>query len=143
VYKVDPRACVFACNLLTKNEFRAALFDEVMEGWPQVPLVSKPSSLACRAERLTRTGTSPNRSVIRESGAAKREAPNSDAGEEVALREAVKVSRSNVLDASLVNDSGCDVAGCDEVAQPLCCAGIVFVVIGWHRLIPPSPDRRR
>jgi hypothetical protein len=46
VYKVDPRVSVFACNLFSKHRCRSALFDEVVEGWPQVPLVSKPSSFA-------------------------------------------------------------------------------------------------
>jgi hypothetical protein len=33
-YKVDPRVCVLACNLLSKDDCRAALFDEVMEVGP-------------------------------------------------------------------------------------------------------------
>jgi hypothetical protein len=64
VYKVEPRACVAARNLLSKDDCRLALFDEVLPGRPEVPLVSKPSAFACRAERLARTGTGPNRSII-------------------------------------------------------------------------------
>jgi hypothetical protein len=55
LYKVEPTEAVFACNLFTKDNVRAALADEVVEGWPQVPLIIKPCSFACRAERLTRT----------------------------------------------------------------------------------------
>ena len=91
--KVDPRICVLARNLLSKDDWRAALADEVVPRRPEVPLVSKPSSFACRAERLARTGTGPNRSIVWPAGEAKCVAPNADAGEEVALGEAVEVSR--------------------------------------------------
>ena len=55
VYKVDPRFDSLARNLLSKDCWRAALLNEVEEGGPKVPLVSKPSSRACRAERLAGT----------------------------------------------------------------------------------------
>jgi hypothetical protein len=55
VYKVEPTKAVFACNLFTKDNVRAALADEVVERGPQVPLIIKPCSFACRAERLART----------------------------------------------------------------------------------------
>ena len=87
LYKVDPRPCVSACNLLSNDDCRLALFDEVMERWPQVPLVIKPSSFACRAERLARTGTSPNRSVVAPSGRPEGMGPNANACEEMALCE--------------------------------------------------------
>jgi hypothetical protein len=98
VYKVDPRVCVLARNLLSKDACRLALADEVVKGWPQVPLVSKPSPLACRAERLARTGTSPNRSIVWPACAAKRVAPNANAGEEVALRVAAEVVGVDIFD---------------------------------------------
>jgi hypothetical protein len=53
LYKVEPLKAVAACNLLTKDDWRAALADEPMERGPEVPLVSKPSTFASRAERLT------------------------------------------------------------------------------------------
>jgi hypothetical protein len=52
LYKVDPSKAVLACNLLAKDDARAALADEVVKRGPKVPLVSKPFSFACRAERL-------------------------------------------------------------------------------------------
>jgi len=54
LYKVDPRIRVFARNLLSSDLCRSELIDEVVEGGPEVPLVSKPSCFACRAERLAR-----------------------------------------------------------------------------------------
>jgi hypothetical protein len=70
VYKVDPTKAVFACNLFTKDNVRSALADEVVEDWPEVPLVSKPSAFACRAERLAGAGSCPDGSVISPSCAA-------------------------------------------------------------------------
>jgi len=87
VYKVDPRFDSFARNLLSKDDWRAALLDEVLKGGPEVPLVIKSRAFACRAERLARTGTSPNRSVVTPSGIAKGVRPNPNACEEVTLRE--------------------------------------------------------
>ena len=34
LYKVDPRVCVAACNLLSKDDCRLALLDEVEESGP-------------------------------------------------------------------------------------------------------------
>jgi len=91
----------------------------VTEGGPQVPLVSKPISRTCRAERLARTGTGPNRSVICPAGAAERVRPDTDAGEEVALGESAKVVGLNILDAPGVDHAISDMPGSDQVAQPL------------------------
>jgi hypothetical protein len=52
---VEPSEAVLTCNLLAKDDARAALADEVEPSGPKVPLVSKPFSFACRAERLART----------------------------------------------------------------------------------------
>jgi hypothetical protein len=91
-----------------------------------------PLALSGNAERLARTGTGPNRSIIWPACAPKGVAPNTDAGEEVALRESVEVARVHVFDASLVNDSISDVSCRDEVSQPLSCIGVDLVVIGGH-----------
>ncbi|CUX25631.1 hypothetical protein AGR5A_Cc20261 [Agrobacterium genomosp. 5 str. CFBP 6626] len=34
LYKVDPRVCVLTCNLLSKDDWRATLLDEVEERRP-------------------------------------------------------------------------------------------------------------
>jgi hypothetical protein len=71
VYKVDPRPDISACNLLTKDDCRAALCDEVVPGRPEVPLVSKPATLARLAERLARATSGPNRLTITDTGCPK------------------------------------------------------------------------
>jgi hypothetical protein len=56
-----------------------------------VPPVIEPAALACRAERLAWAGTGPDRPFVGPPGAAEREAPDADAGEEVTLREASQI----------------------------------------------------
>ena len=130
VYKVDPSVCVFARNLFSKYRWRAALFDEVVPRRPEVPLVIKRKSFACRAERLARTGTGPNRSIVGPACASECQRPDADSGEEVALCVASEVVRSNILNVSLVDVARSNVASRNQVAQPLGGVWVVLVVIG-------------
>jgi hypothetical protein len=132
LYKVDPRICVTACNLLSKDDCRAALLDEPVEMRPKVPLVIKPSSRACRGERLARAGTSPNRSVIGPAGAAQGQAPDPDSGEKMALLESAQVGGVNIFNAPFVHHTRRDVPGVNEVAQPLGRIRIDLVVVNGH-----------
>jgi len=132
LYKVEPRLCVLACNLLSKDDCRLALADEPMEVRPQVPLVIKPSARACRAERLARTGTSPNRSIIWPAGAPKGVGPNADTGKEMALGIRLEVIGVYVLDRAFVNVAWRDVARGYEVAEPLRGVWVDFVVVRRH-----------
>jgi hypothetical protein len=143
VNKVEPTVANCCRNLLSKDNLRAALSDEVEPRRPEMPLVCKPSALTCRAERLARAATSPNGSIVRPSGKTKGVAPDSDASEVMALGVAAYVVRGNVFDASLVNVAWRDVSCGDEVSQPLGCVGIDFVVVGASvnaspRSTPPS-----
>lgn len=135
-YKVDPRICVLARNLLSKDDWRSALADEVVPVRPEVPLVSKAKSCACRAERLARTGTGPNRSVVTPSSHAEGARPYADSGEKVALSVWAEVVRSNIPDVSLVDVARRNVAGGDQVAQPLRGVWLDLVVVGSHASFP-------
>lgn len=130
LYNVEPRLCVLACNLLTKDDSRRALADVPGKIGPEMALVIKPKSFACRGERLARTGTRPNRSIIWPSGTAKGERPDADAGEEVALSVGLEVIGVYVLDRAFIDVAGRDMPGSDQVAQPLGGVGFDFVVVG-------------
>jgi hypothetical protein len=84
-YKVEPSIAVCARNLLANDERRLALFDEIVECGPDVPLVIKPLSFACLAERLARSGSRPKGRIVVPSVESRGEAPDADPGEEVAL----------------------------------------------------------
>jgi hypothetical protein len=58
--------------------------------------------------------------------------PDADAGEEMALREASKISGRNILDTPCVNDTGGYVALLYKFAQPLGRELVEFVVVGGH-----------
>lgn len=111
LYKVEPSEAVLARNLFAKDDARPELCDEVVEGWPKVPLVSKPAAFACRAERLAGAASGPDGAIVGPSGATERMAPDADAGEEMALRVPAQLVGSNILDAPFVNVAGRDVAG--------------------------------
>jgi len=103
VYKVDPRLDSFRCNLLSKDDCRLTLFDEVLKSGPEVPLVIKPSAFACRAERLARTGASPNRSVVAPSGRPKGMAPDANTGKEMALGKSAQIAWENIFNTPFIN----------------------------------------
>jgi hypothetical protein len=109
-YKIEPRQS--AGNLFAKDDVRAALCDEPVEGGPEVPLISKPRAFACRAERLAGAGARPDGTVIGPSSTPQREAPSADAGEEVALGIRAEVIRCDIFDAAFVyvawRDGPCD-----------------------------------
>lgn len=133
VYKVDPRISVFARNLLSKDDWRLALADEVIPGRPEVPLIIKSSSFACRAERLARTGTGPNRSIVGPACAPEGMRPDADTGEEVALCVSANIFWSNIFNAPFIDITGGDVPPPNQISQPLSRVGINFVVVGSHR----------
>jgi hypothetical protein len=60
--------------------------------------------------------------------------PDTHPGEEVALGEALNVSGPDIKDAPFVNDAGGNVAGRDEVSEPLRGICIVLVVVGGHEM---------
>ncbi|MCY1300997.1 hypothetical protein D9M70_505860 [compost metagenome] len=95
-------------------------------------MVIKPNSFACLGERLARTGTGPNRSTIWPAGAPKGDGPCADTGEEMALGVRAEVIGVHVLDRSFIYVAWRDVAGGNQVAEPLRGIGLNFVVISRH-----------
>jgi len=99
LYKVEPSEATFARNLLSKDWDRLRLCggDKVEPCGPQMPLVSKPSSFACRAERLAGARACPNWLIVRPPSTAQGVGPDADPGEEVALCISCEVGGSNIL----------------------------------------------
>lgn len=137
VNKVEPVETVAACNLLAKHDARAALRDEVVPRGPKVPLVSKPASAACRAERLARTAARPDRAVVRPAGEAQRVRPDADAGEEVALIIAGEFLWSDITHVPFINVARRDQPHDNQVSEPLRRIRIVLVVPGGHGASSP------
>src|SRR6185312_16345768 len=107
-----------------------------------MPLVIKPASLACRAERLAGTRTCPNRTVVRPPCPAEGVGPAADPGEEMALGVGAKVVRADIFDAPGVDIARRDVALADQFAQPRCGFLVYLVVVGRgngsHRPAPTA-----
>ena len=96
VYSVEPAEAVLARNLLSKDNWRAALCDEPVELGPEVALVFDAFALTGGAERLAGAASGPDGPVVGPSGEAEGVAPDADAGEEVALGVTAQVCRSHV-----------------------------------------------
>jgi hypothetical protein len=80
-YSIEPPHANRALNLLSKDDCRAALADEVEHGWPEVAVVLVPFALARGRERLAGTRARPNRSVCWPSGKLQGKGPSADTAE--------------------------------------------------------------
>jgi hypothetical protein len=105
LYKVEPAMLNCSFNLLAKDGDRSAFGDEMEEGWPKVPLVSKPIARACFAERLTRATSSPDLAFVAPPGLSQGVRPDTDTGEEMALGESGDVTWGDIFNASFINFS--------------------------------------
>ena len=129
-YKIEPFER--ARNLLSKDNWRAALRDEALPDGPEVPLVVEACLLSGGAERLAGAGAGPDRSVVGPSCSPQGVAPYADPGEEVALVKRMKFVMSNVTDVPLVYFTWCDVPRRNQVAQPLRGVWVMFVIVSSH-----------
>jgi hypothetical protein len=126
-YSVEPRPSVRARNLLSKDDWRAALSDEPEPLGPEVTSVIDALAPSRLRERLARAAPGPNGSVIWPSGKPERVRPGADAGESVELDCTRDVFGREIDDAARVDCSGGDVSGSFEVSQPV--DGIRFILV--------------
>jgi hypothetical protein len=89
---------ILARNLLSSDDCRATLRNEVFEDGPQMALVVKTSPFASHTERLAGTGACPYWSSVRPSGKPGGIGPAAKARKEMALRETFKILWSDVQD---------------------------------------------
>jgi hypothetical protein len=136
---VEPREAIPARNLLSKDDWRAALADEAKPLGPEVPLVCGAASFAGDREGLTGTGAGPDGPVVRPPGEPKSVGPGAEAGEGVELGSAHKVICAEVTDGTSIDGSRGDVPGVGEVAEPRRGVGLDLVVERAHR--PPHNAR--
>lgn len=125
---VEPPDASRARNLLSKNDWRAALADEGEPDGPEVALVGESTAATGCGERLARATAGPNRLRVRPSRETERVGPRTEAGEEVALSEPVEVNWFDVGDRAGVNGAVGDMPGSDKVANPVCRIRLQFVV---------------
>jgi len=92
----EPFTPILACNLLSKDDCRRALGDEVVKSGPEVSFVGMAFPLSRPRKRLTGTASGPDRFVVGPPGEAERVGPSTDAGEEVALRVSPEVVGPNI-----------------------------------------------
>jgi len=96
--------------LLSDDNARSALADEIEPYRPQVAFVFDAFPFACAAEWLARARSGPHRSVVRPSGLPERVRPDTNAREEMALRESVEIACPYIPNVPFVNISRRDVS---------------------------------
>jgi hypothetical protein len=101
--KIEPSVFNRCFNLLTKDDSRAALADEIEPDWPEVSIISGAFLRASGTEGLAGATARPNRSVVGPPGKAQGVAPAAKAGEEMALHVSGKITGANILDTPCVN----------------------------------------
>jgi hypothetical protein len=100
-HETEPVSC--SSNLLSKDDRRTALLDEVLPSRPEMPLVFKPIPLTCNAERLARARASPHGSITRPSGKVKGVRPTPESCKEMTLHESAQFVGPDVFDAALIH----------------------------------------
>jgi hypothetical protein len=100
--KIEPSVLNRCFNLLTKDNSRAALADEIEPDRPEVSIIGNAFLRASGAEGLAGATARPNRSVVGPSGKAQGVTPAAKAGEEMALHVSGKIACSNILNAPCV-----------------------------------------
>jgi hypothetical protein len=126
-YKVEPRPSKRARNLLSKDDWRLALFDEPLPEGPEVSLIVE-SFLAPRCgKRLTGRAARPHRNIPRPAREIECVRPSTDARKEVTREaEVVCAKRPNVQLAHVAMGQRFDV---DELAKPARAERVGVVVV--------------
>jgi len=132
-YSVEPREAVRARNLLSKDDWRAALANETEPGGPEMTLIVGALASAGDAEGLAGATPGPDRSVIGPAGEPESVAPDSDACEEMRLSRCSHVFTGHLENAARIDAPPGDVAGVGEVLQPLRRERLELVVVGRHQ----------
>jgi hypothetical protein len=128
VYSVEPSEAVARRNLLSKDDWRAALLNETEPGGPEVALVIEPSTLPGRGEGLARAAPGPDGPVVGPASEAEGVAPHSDPCEGVELRGARNIHGIELYHARLIYHSFRDVPSPRQLAEPRCGEGVDLVV---------------
>jgi hypothetical protein len=127
---MEPFTSTSARNLLSNNDWRATLFDEMVKNGPEVPLVIKPATFACRAERLTWAGTGPNLStpLLDSEGGI----PDTDAGEEMDTVVSIEIGGRDVENRFVIYDPRSYEASIHKIAEPSTAKGVGIVIVSYH-----------
>ncbi len=99
-YSVEPRQSVRARNLLSKDDWRAALLDEAEPLRPEVALVVDALASAGDAEGLAGTRAGPDGAAFRPAGESERVLPDPDASKEVSTLSVANIFSLHFLDAA-------------------------------------------
>jgi hypothetical protein len=132
-HSVEPILANRRRNLFSHDDSGTAGFDKTEENWPEMTFVAFAFLGAGDRERLAGAGAGPEFALVRPSSQLSCKGPSANSCEEMALRESAQVFGSNINDAPGVDFAWRDMAGGDQVAQPLRGVRVDFVVVSARR----------
>lgn len=97
--------------MLAKDDARSALADEIEPDWPEVAFVFDAFSFTGSTEWLAGARSCPHGAIVRPSGLPERVRPDTNAREEMALRESVEIACPYIPNVPIVNISRRDMSG--------------------------------
>src|ERR1700751_2330287 len=100
---VEPAEASLTRNLLSNDDWRAALADKPEPLGPEMPLVGNADTTAGLRKRLARTGAGPQGCGVGPPCRTGSRAPDRDSSEEVGLRGMSNVLRAQLSDRAGVN----------------------------------------
>lgn len=109
-YSGEPKHSILSCNLLSKDNWKAAHLYESEKYGPKVSRIIFSQSKTGLAEGLAGAASGADRLVVRPTNNSKGERPTADSGKEVMLGESNELVGFYVGYASLVNNAISNVA---------------------------------
>lgn len=117
---IPPSPANRACNLLSKDDWRLSLADEVAKRRPKMAAIALAlrAAMSDRSDGIWLTGTAsgPDFSIIRPSGHPESKGPSANSGEEVTLPISSKLICSYIFNASVIDITLWNVAGGNELS---------------------------
>jgi hypothetical protein len=129
---VEPCEASPARNLLSKDDWRAALADELEPDGPEVALVGEAEAGTGAGEGLAGTASGPDGAVVGPPGEAKGVGPGAEAGKGMELRGGGRLGGREGLDGACIDGPSSDVSRSREVLQPRGGERVELIVDGIH-----------
>jgi hypothetical protein len=131
-YSIEPSTPIDACNLLAKDNCRAALADEAKELGPKVPFVGSALTFSCIAKRLAGAGAGPDRGIVTKSGQSQCKRPSANAREKVRWTVSTHFPPFHVSDVSRIHISMRDFSSRLQPVKPSSMFWRIFIIKSGH-----------
>lgn len=141
-HSVEPILSNRCRNLFSHEDRGPTGADKLKEDGPEVPFVFRAFLPSGDGEGLAGGAACPQGSLVGPASEACGVGPAADTSEEVALDVPLEVFRSHVANGPFIYITLCYQIIVDQIAQPLRCVGVYFIVVSSHASISPVDHRQ-